>query len=214
VAYVNATQHIAAGSGTYDVYDKNAYRMGSNLDPGASTTNTVGTSADPFAIIYATSYYLNGVVETLTPTTAFSADYTIVTSLGSGSTTAIPTTSAVVSALTVTKTSFTLTAASGVSLSLTGYLYSDKWVHIYGKATVSSALYGGGNIFSVPSTAYAPSEDTFFVAYAPFQPSGEAYPYPSSGIALGYASLSFNNFSTTTVPASAAIYVDIYYRVS
>ena len=100
VAYVNATQHIAAGSGTYDVYDKNAYRMNSNIDPGASTTNTVGTSADPFAAVYgaalyATTYYLGGVAETLTPIQSATATYTISTTIGSGSNSQVPTTNAV-----------------------------------------------------------------------------------------------------------------------
>ncbi|MEN6638040.1 MAG: hypothetical protein ABFC95_02445 [Smithella sp.] len=118
VAYVNATQHIAAGGKTYDIYDKNAYRMGSNLDPGASTANTVGTSADPFAAVYgaalyATTYYLGGVAETLTPTQSVATTYTISTTIGAGSDTALATTSAVAAfASTTGNLTTTLTSAS------------------------------------------------------------------------------------------------------
>lgn len=207
-----AISNLSFGGPSYSVKDAQAYHIGDVLNPGASTTTTVGTSANPFAAVYATDYYFGGVKETLVPTQGASS-YAVTTTVSSASTDAqIPTAKAVYSAVaSPTKTSFALGAGgSGVTLTLTAYQYSDGWVHIYGYVTMSAAIGSGGALFSV-SSAYYPTEGSNFISYAPFQTSGATY--PSNRIAVGFTGGGmFYNRSTTGLASGSVLYIDTYYR--
>lgn len=178
--------------------------------PGSVYNAAVQLSSEKAYVAITQAAILAALSPTTLPITSASSTYTIATSIGSGSTTAIPTTSAVAAALVPTKASFSLSSATGTSPSLTGYAYSDGWVHIYGTVTTTSSIGAASVLFYVPSSSYSPTEATFFVAYAPFRTSGSNY--PSNRIALGFAVPGFYNLSTTTIPSGATIYIDIYYK--
>ena len=182
--------------------------------PGSVYNAAVQLSSEKAYVAITQAAILAALSPTTLPITSASSTYTIATSLGTGSATAIPTTSAVVAALTPTKAAISFTAASGVTPSLTGYAYSDGWVHIYGTLSITSTVSGGGALFYLSSSlsAYAPIEGTSFVAYAPF---GTGTSNPSSRVALGYAftgSPMFFNKSTTTIASGMTVYIDIYYK--